>query len=96
MSLERKNAVLQKKNEKLEEQVKDLRQRLMEREQELDSDELRLEYLELVDELSVAVNGVFEVQKEYNDLIKEVIELRNEMKKELFRINPMSIFRKRK
>ena len=83
MSLEGKNQDLKKRNDNLEKQVNDLRVRLIEKENELSSDELRLEYLDLIDEFKIIISNLRESQKEYDELIEEVMATEQELVKEM-------------
>lgn len=93
MSLERKNEALRKKNAKLQEQVDDLQLRLLEREEELDGEELREEYLSLINEFHEIMDDVRETQREYECVIKDIMDMKKKFEKELFRYNPVMFFK---
>lgn len=93
MNLERKNDILKRRNAKLQEQVDDLRLRLLEREEELNEEELREEYLLLIDELRETIDNVRTVQNEYDSMVHDFMKMKKAFEKEMFKYNPMMFFK---
>ncbi len=95
MSLERKNRYLQKKNKDLVDQVEDLKHQLYEREAELDADELRMEFISVIDQLEFTIEELDKIQNEYNEQVSGFRKLKNDFKKEIFREHPGFLFRRK-
>lgn len=83
MNFEKKYNLLKKQNEDLQNQLDEVRLRLFEKEDELDADELRQEYLEMLDIFYKAIEGIRDVEREFYDMMHEVRVARNEFEKEV-------------